>query len=294
LAAIRAEDSIMVTMLLYVPDEELERYLLEDAPYGDLTTQLLGIAEKQGHITFRARHRTVLSSTEEAARLLEKAGCHVGVFMPSGAVIDEGAVFLEANGSAGSLHLGWKPALNLLESACGIATRTRAMVEKARAASAEVEIVATRKIFPGTKRIATKAVLSGGAFPHRLGLSETVLIFAQHLVFLGDLEDCLTRIPEYRRSLPEKKIAVEVTSREDAVRAAKAGADIVQIDKMSEELLAELVSEIRSCGFPSIIAAAGGINEDNVAAYAATGVDVLVTSSMYWGKPADISVTIES
>jgi molybdenum transport protein len=284
----------MVTPLLYVPDEELERYLLEDAPYGDLTTQLLGIAEQQGRINFRARHRTVLSSTEEAARLLEKVGCHVSAFLPSGTVVEAGAVLLEANGKAGSLHLGWKPALNLLESACGIATRTRAMVEKAREANADVEIVATRKIFPGTKRIATKAVLSGGAFPHRLGLSETVLIFAQHLVFLGGLEECLKRIPEYRRSLPEKKIAVEVTSREDAVRAAEAGADMVQIDKMSAGQLAHLVTEIHSRGFSSVIAAAGGINEDNVAAYAATGVEVLVTSAMYWGKPADIAVTIES
>ena len=72
----------MVTPLLHVPDEELERYLLEDAPHGDLTTQRLGIAEQQGRISFRSRHSTVLFSTEEAARLPEKVGCHAS---PGGA-----------------------------------------------------------------------------------------------------------------------------------------------------------------------------------------------------------------
>lgn len=284
----------MPAHLIHIPESELDGYLLEDAPYGDLTTELLGIGHMFGRIAYRTRHRTVLSSTEEAARLLAKTGCEVKTCLPSGNEVDAGVVFLEACGSASSLHTAWKPALNLLEYASGIATRTRAIVVKAREVNPRVSVVSTRKVFPGTKRMATKAVLAGGGYPHRLGLSETVLIFAQHVAFLGGLDDCLAKIPEYRLTLAEKKISVEVTTVDEGLRAAQAGADIVQADKMDVERLAEMVRQIRASGCETTIAAAGGITADNASVYAATGVDLLVTSSMYWGKPADIEVTISS
>jgi molybdenum transport protein len=278
---------------VHIPDGELDQYLLEDAPYGDLTTELLGIAGLQGRITYRARHRTILSSTEEAARLLAKTGCRVGMVLPTGTEVNAGEVFLEATGDAASLHTGWKPALNLLEHACGIATRTHSIIEKAREVRPDIHVAATRKIFPGTKRVATKAVLAGGAFPHRLGLSETILIFAQHVTFLGGFDDCLARVPEYRATMPEKKIAIEVASLDEGVRAADADVDIIQADKMAFEELEDMVCRIRATGRPIVVAAAGGVGEHNASAYARTGVDLLVTSSMYWGKPADIQAKIE-
>lgn len=284
----------MVTPLVFTPDEELDRYLVEDAPYGDLTTQLLGIGANPGCMTIRARHFMIVSSAEEAARMLQKAGCTLESVLSSGSAVNQGDVLIVATGSAAALHLGWKPVANLLEAACGIATRTRAIVDVARAENPQIEVVATRKIFPGTKRVATKAVLAGGGYPHRLGLSETVLVFSQHTVFLGGLEECLARVPEYRRALPEKKIEVEVTTRDEALRACRAGVDLVQVDKMSPEEFAELVLQVRAAGLEVKIAAAGGVNLDNAAAYAAAGADLLVTSAMYWGKPADISVTIEA
>jgi molybdenum transport protein len=63
---------------------------------------------------------------------------------------------------------------------------------------------------------------------------------------------------------------------------------------MGPEELSALVQALRAIAPEVVIAAAGGVNEGNAAAYAATGVDLLVTSAMYWGKPADISVTMEA
>lgn len=284
---------VVAAPFVFTPDDDLDRYLLEDAPYGDLTTQLLGIGGQAGRMTVRARHFTILSSMEEAARMLQKAGCTVTSCVPSGVAVDKDDVLIRATGTAAALHLGWKPVANLLESACGIATRTRAIVDKARAANPDIEVVATRKIFPGTKRVATKAILAGGAYPHRLGTSESVLIFSQHTAFLGGYEQCLARVQEYRQRLPEKKIEVEATTIEEALLACEAGADLVQIDKMIPEEFAKLMSAVRSAGYETKIAAAGGVNLENAGAYAAAGADVLVTSAMYWGKPADIGVTIE-
>lgn len=277
-----------------VPDSEIDAWLLEDVPYGDLTTAVLGIAHEPGRITYRTRHPTVLSSTEEAARLLARTGCEVGSVVGSGVEVPAGTTFLEATGSAAALHTGWKAALNILEYACGIATRTRAMVVAARAVNPHIQVVVTRKNFPGTKRVAVKAAVAGGASPHRLGLSETILVFDHHLTFLGGLEAGLAGIDDYRRAAPEKKIAIEVKTLEDGVKAAQAGVDIIQVDKMEPEQLAELVRAVRTAPHPTVVSAAGGVNAGNAAAYAATGVDLLVTSWVYWGKPADIGVSITS
>jgi molybdenum transport protein len=275
-------------------DDEIDRFIREDCPYGDLTTNLLNIGMRAGRMVFATRHETVVCCTEEAARLLEKLGCTVTAAEPSGTLLAAGREILAATGQAGALHMGWKAALNLLEAASGIATRTRTLVHEARAANPAIEVVATRKVFPGTKAVATKAVYAGGALPHRLGLSESVLVFAQHVVFLGDIKELWVRLPEIKNRAKEKKVAIEVTDQIDALAAALAGADMVQVDKMSPEELHALVQAVRNAAPGVLIAAAGGITGENVSAYVATGVDLLVTSAMYWGKPADIAVTMEA
>lgn len=282
-----------------LPDAEIERFLQEDLPYGDLTTALLAIGDRPGVITFATRHETVACCTEEAARMLEKVGATVTTLQPSGALLDCGCVFLEARGPAACLHAGWKAALNLLEAACGIATRTHALVREAQTVNPAVEIVSTRKVFSGTKAVATKAVYAGGGLPHRLGLSESVLVFAQHTAFLASGEvsgeqELWRLLPEIKNRAKEKKIGVEVTDLAGARAAAAAGADIVQVDKLSPEELAELVRVLRAEWPAVVIAAAGGVNQSNARAYAGTGVDLLVTSCMYWGKPADVAVRMEA
>ena len=77
-----------------------------------------------------------------------------------------------------------------------------------------------------------------------------------------------------------------------AVLAAEAGADIIQLDKLSPESVAEITEKVKRANRNTVIAAAGGINDKNAAAYAAAGADVLVSSWMYFGKPADYKVTI--
>jgi molybdenum transport protein len=106
-----------------LPDFEIERFLAEDCPYGDLTSAILEIGPQPGRIVFRARNETVACCTEEAARLFESLGCVAAVAQPTGAVVSKGGVLAEARGQAGALHMGWKAALNLLEAACGIGGR---------------------------------------------------------------------------------------------------------------------------------------------------------------------------
>lgn len=278
--------------MVYIADETVERWIKEDAPYGDLTTWLMGIDEKHGKIEYFSREETVLCGTEEAARIFIKFGAKTQEILPSGTFVKPGQLLLTVEGSAAGVHQGWKIALNILEYASGIATRTQRLVKAAQNINPNLEIVATRKNFPGTKELAIKAILAGGALPHRLGLSETILIFAQHRVFLDGFEALVAKIPELKARACEKKIIVEVETLEEAIQLAKAGVDGIQFDKVDAAALAMWIQTLRGINPQLVLLAAGGVNENNIAAYAKTGINAVATTAVFFGKPADIKAKI--
>ena len=278
---------------MYISEETLDRFIHEDVPYLDLTTELLDIGQDAGRISFASRENGIVSGTEEVGRILQKLGAKPDLILPSGTAIAPGKVFLQAEGNASGLHTAWKISLNILEYCSGIATRTRVLRDKARTVNPAVNILSTRKMFPGTRELAIKSVVAGGGFPHRLGLSETILVFRQHINFLAGMDELCKRIPQLRKQACEKKVIVEVEKLDEALLLAAAGVDGLQFDKVPPEQLKLFVGEIRKSYPHLLLIGAGGIKESNVIEYAATGVDGIVTTSMYFGRPLDISVTIE-
>ena len=178
----------------------------------------------------------------------------------------------------------------------GIAGRAALMVERARAANPRVQVAVTRKNLPGAKRVCLEAACCGGATVHRQGLSDSILIFAQHRAFLADggAKALAAHWEQWRQAMPERKIAVEVDTPEEALLLARAGADVIQCEKFPLPVLTETVRALRAAAPAITILAAGGVNGDNAAAYAATGVDVLVTTWPYFGRPADIKVVMRA
>lgn len=280
--------------MIILNDAELEALLAEDVPYGDLTTSSLGLSQQRARITFATRERPlVISCMEEAVRLCGLYGLEINGFVKSGTLIPPKSVFLEAHGDAGNVHRIWKSIQNLLDYASGIATYTREAVLLAHSINPNIVVATTRKTTPFTKKIAIKAVESGGGVAHRLGLSESILIFEYHRVFFPALEALAEAFNQLKKSNPEKKVVVEVETLEEALQFADMGADILQIEKMPLSQLADAVQTLRPT-YPHLkLIATGGINVKNIAEYAATGVDMIVTSSPYSAQPADIKVRIE-
>lgn len=269
---------------------DLERLLDDDVPYGDLTTEALGIGAQAGVMEFTARDPLVLALAEDAAALLRLCGCEVELIAASGERLAAGASILVARGAASGLLRGWKVAQTLIEIWSGVATATREIVDAARTASPGIAIACTRKNTPGTKRFAVAAVKAGGAVMHRLGLSETILVFAEHRAFLD--EPLAATVARLRRAVPEKKLITEVASIDAAVAAAEAGFDVLQLEKFTPPDVAALVTQLATTPHHPVIAAAGGVNAGNAAAYAQAGADVLVTSAPYMAKPRDVQVRI--
>jgi molybdenum transport protein len=269
---------------------ELERLLDDDVPCGDLTTEALGIGAAPGVMKFAARDPMVLALAEDAAAIIRLCGCEVELVASSGDRLSAAAPILTAHGSASGLLRSWKVAQTLIEIWSGVATAARDIVDAARAVSPAIAVACTRKNTPGTKRFAVAAVKAGGATMHRLGLSETVLVFGEHRGFLD--EPLAGTVARLRATLPEKKLITEVSSVDAALAATEAGFDVLQLEKFAPADVATLVQQLAARPARPVIAVAGGVNAGNAAAYAEAGAQVLVTSAPYTAKPRDVQVRI--
>lgn len=272
-------------------DHALQALLAEDAPFGDLTSASLGLAGRTGTVAFAARAAMVVAGTEEAARIVELCGARATVLHGSGAAVEPAARLIEAEGDAEALLLGWKLAQNIVEWCSGIATATRQIVDALAQAGHPIPVACTRKGFPGTRALAAKGVRAGAGVMHRLGLSETLLVFPEHRAFIAD-EELAARLARVRAAQPEKKLVVEVTDVAEALRFAAFGVDALQLERFTPSEVASLRRQLDQGGLRPLLAPAGGVKLGNAVDYAAAGADFLVTSSPYLAPPADIQVRV--
>ncbi len=275
--------------MVVFPEARIDYFIGEDVPYLDLTSEVLGVADQAGEMEYYTREECVLAGTDVVRRIARNLGCEVVAVRSDGDRIAAGESFMTLRGPASALHQVWKVGLNTFDHLSAVATKTRQMVDAAHEANPRCEILTTRKSMPGAKDLLTAAVRAGGAWPHRLGLSETVLVFDHHIAFLGGFDAFVERLPEVKRRCVEKKLFVEA-GEEQARILARTGVDGIQFDKVPVERLASLVEELRAIDPHLTLIAAGGINPGNAAAYAATGVDGLATTAPFSAKPLDMSV----
>lgn len=272
----------------------IDAFMEEDVPYIDLTCEVLGVHNQPGEMEYFTRESCVLAGTDIARRIMRNLGCEVLASSEDGQLVSAGQTFFTVRGAAADLHAAWKVCLNVFDHLSAVATKTRSMVDAVHAVNPECEVLTTRKSMPGAKDLLTCAVMAGGAFPHRLGLSETVLVFEQHLAFFGGFNRFVEEMPRIKARCVEKKLFVEADAQR-ALALARAssdghGVDGIQLDKVPVSELAELVRRIREIDPRITIIAAGGINPQNAGAYAACGVDGLATTAPFTAKPVDMSV----
>jgi molybdenum transport protein len=279
--------------MIPIAEAEIDRLIAEDVGFGDLTTRTLGISGLPGRIGFSARDPMVACASEEAARILSRLGAVPRLLVASGEAVAPGTLLLEATGAAGALHAGWKVAQTLLEWSSGIASAVRDIVEAARAEVPGIAVACTRKSVPLTRALSVKSVLAGGGVMHRTGLGDTILVFPEHRALLRGEELSVT-IARLRAAAPERAIVVEVADPDDALSAVAAGADVVQLEKFSPDAVALVRARVNDGVSHAKIAAAGGVNASNAAAYARAGADILVTSAPYTARPRDVRVRLSA
>ena len=271
-------------MQCVLSDEQLAQLLQQDVPYGDLTTELLLEPEQQLEILFLARQAMTVCATEEVARLFAIKGISVQLLAASGQQVAAGQLLLRAVGPCAELFMLWKVSQILLEWASGIASATHELV----AAATPVPVLCTRKHIPFTKALSVKAVRAGGGGIHRLGLSESILLFAEHRQFLNADPEAI--LQQLQQRSPEQRRVVEVHDLEDAKRWASAGAEVLQMDKFTPAQVRACADYCRDLALPVVLAVAGGVTQENARDYVESGAKLLVTSAPYYAKPLDVQV----
>lgn len=277
--------------MIFLTSNEIDRMIEEDIPVVDITTEILGLTG-DAKITFISRESGLICGTEEVDALFKKLDISTDFMLKSGSLIEKNQQIIVGIGDVKALHKAWKISLNLLEYMSGIASSTHRFVNKAKSVNPYVSVATTRKHLPFTKKLMIKAIMIGGAVSHRMSLSDTILIFKQHMMFKA-FEEIIKELNMIKSKLGNKDVGIEVEDKEQAKKAIDAGFDFVQLDKCSIEDLEEVIKYKDAVNPSLLIAVAGGINFDNVDKYAKTGVNIIVTSSLYWAKPLDITAKIE-
>ena len=271
-------------------DAEILDYINEDLPYFDLTMSLQNI-DKKASLEIYSRDEICVSCVDVAASVARLLECESEIVVQNSQICKAGDVIIKIYGDYEDVHKAWKLAQVALEYASAIATYTNKMSKAAKSVNEKCEVLATRKSFPFAKKFCVKAVLEGGGGMHRLGLSDSILFFKNHIKAYASFDEFISHLPEFKAKMVERKICVEAENLEEASKLLKAKCDVVQCDKFSPELIQNVLALRDEISPNTIILAAGGVNLANAKEFA--NADAIVTSAMYSKGVADISARLE-
>ena len=260
----------------------------EDIGIGDITTEATVVPEREGIGTLLAKSGGVVAGLPVAERVFAKLDATLAFrsLVNDGDAVEAGTSIAEVQGSAKTILIGERTALNFLQRLSGIATLTSQFVEAV--ADYNAKIVDTRKTAAGWRALQKYAVRVGGGYNHRFGLYDGVLIKDNHIVAAGGIASAVQRA---REVVPHTaKIEVEVENLDQVDEALDAGADILLLDNMSSGAMQSVVHEV---GDLAVTEASGGITLERVQEVAATGVDIISVGALtHSAMPMDISLTL--
>jgi len=272
--------------LLACGEAAVKAALDEDVASGDITTAATVARGKKGLCRIIAKEDLILAGSflaKEVFQVLDKR-IKYKALAEDGAKVKKGRAIAELRGPLAPLLTGERVALNFLQRLSGIATITNAFVKK----TPGVKILDTRKTTPGMRIFERYAARLGGAYNHRCGLYDAVLIKDNHIKAAGGIAEAVKKV--YKRYGDAIPIEVEVTTIKETKEALAAGADIIMLDNMSPTKIKKVLKIIDK---KAVTEASGGINLENIAKYAETGVDFISIGALTHSAPAvDISMKV--
>jgi nicotinate-nucleotide pyrophosphorylase (carboxylating) len=250
----------------------LLQFIEDDAPFGDVTSASV-IPDITCNAVIRAEQAGIIAGLQEVSILFSHFGVSVKHLAKDGDVICQNDILLLLFGDAKKILLVERTALNIIGRMSSIATQTRKMADIVSSINPHCRVAATRKTCPGFQIFDKKAVQIGGGDPHRMNLSDGILIKDNHLA----LVPLKSAIRAAKKVSAYKKIEVEVETSDDALIAASAGADIVMLDNMSPDQVTQTITLLAREGLRDriLIELSGGITESSLKTYAALDVDMI-------------------
>ena len=256
--------------------KKLSEFCDEDMPCGDLTT--LSTIPEDFHVHAEIQ---VVEELVFAGRMIIPLcfgnDCWVKIDSEDGDTLGEGHVIGKIRGPAQLILSRERVMLNLIQRLCGIATLSRQYADIANPYN--VKILDTRKTTPGLRQFEKYAVAIGGAYNHRLNLSDGILIKDNHIIAAGSVIKSIKSIREAGVKLP---LELEVDNLDQIKEALIIGVDGFLLDNMDIETIRTAVSIIRQSknGDDIFIEASGKITLENIHPYLNTGINAISVGAL--------------
>ena len=270
-------------------DQLIDLAIEEDIATGDVTTNSIIPAYSRAVAEMKMKADGVISGLTIAKRVYERFEKDF-IWEPlvkDGDPVKKGEIILRIEASYRCLLLGERLSLNILQRMSGIATETAKYVKEL--AGTHTQLLDTRKTAPGLRVLDKMAVKDGGATNHRMGLYDMAMIKDNHIKVAGGITHAVKAV---RANIPANmKIEVETTNLDEVREALAVKADIIMLDNMNNNEMAEAVKIIRG---QAKTEASGNMSIPRLKEVAATGVDFISVGALTHSVTAlDISMNIK-
>ena len=258
---------------------------------GDITTNSVIPADLKAKAVLLAKQDLVIAGLPVAERLFQKIDPTITFVakVQDGAVCKKGDILAEMYGSARALLTGERTALNFIQRLSGSATMAN---KYQNLAGDKAEILDTRKTTPGWRNLEKYAVATGGAYNHRIGLFDRVMLKDNHreLAGLEGAGGILRSVERARAKYPDLEVEVEIDSLEELNEALESKAEYILLDNMS---CSDMAKAVRITDGRAKLEASGNVTIGRIEEIAATGVDFVSSGALTHSvKSCDISLDI--
>ena len=270
----------------------IDEALKEDVGDGDHSTLSIIAATEKGKAILKIKQDGILAGVEVAKKIFQykEPAAIFTSYKKDGDVMKVGEIAFEVEATVHTILQCERLVLNCMQRMSGIATLTRQYTEKLR--GYKTQLLDTRKTTPNFRLLEKEAVRIGGGVNHRFGLYDMIMLKDNHIDYCGGIEKAIAKAWNYvQQHKPGLKIEIETRSLDDVKKVLEVGKGKlfrVMLDNFTPEDVAKAVALI---GETFETEASGGINLDNMEAYAKAGVDyVSVGALIHQAKSLDLSL----
>jgi nicotinate-nucleotide pyrophosphorylase (carboxylating) len=257
----------------------IKNALQEDIGDGDHSTLSVIPATATGRAVLKIKEDGVLAGVEVAKKIFRYMQPDIifKAHKKDGDSMKHGETAFETEAKVHTILQCERLVLNCMQRMSGIATLTRQYVEKL--SGYRTRLLDTRKTTPNFRLLEKEAVRIGGGMNHRFGLYDMIMLKDNHIDYCGGIENAINKAYAYtQEKKPELKIEVETRTLDDVKKVMATGkADRIMLDNFTPEQITEALQLIKG---KYETEASGGINLNNIIAYAATGVDYISSGAI--------------
>lgn len=260
---------------MIIIEQKLREFLLEDCTYNDVSSRIIP-ENTQTTAKIIAKSKGYVSGLEVLKILYKILNLSSSFYKKDGESVIEGDIILELQGNIRDILLGERTGLNIITHMSAITSTARKFIKIINDSGKNVKIACTRKTIPGIRIFEKMAAELGQADSHRYSLDDMILLKDTHLrYYKGDIPRLLKDVKKVASFT--KKIEIEVENVEDALIAAKNGADIIMLDNFSPDMVEDAINSLKMHNIRDkiIVEVSGGITPENIIDYLLSEPDII-------------------